>query len=159
DCDGDGIGNACEIASGTPDCNANGVPDACDIASHTSADVNANGVPDECELNGGTPSCFGYGSPVPCPCANNSAPGSQQGCLTSSGSGGKRAGTGLTKVSADGLVLTASSMTQGTCVFLQGDALTDVTFGDGLRCAHGQLKRLSTKSVVGGSATYPQGAD
>jgi len=31
------------------DCNGNGVPDSCDIASGESHDVNANGVPDECE--------------------------------------------------------------------------------------------------------------
>ncbi|MCA9290828.1 MAG: S8 family serine peptidase, partial [Phycisphaerales bacterium] len=41
------------------DCNGNGVADACDIASGTSQDCNSNGVPDECE--GGNP-CGGTGS-------------------------------------------------------------------------------------------------
>lgn len=35
-------------AAGTEDCNGNGVPDARDIASGTSGDCDANGVPDEC---------------------------------------------------------------------------------------------------------------
>jgi hypothetical protein len=158
DCNGNGIGDACEIASGTPDCNFNGVPDACDIAAHTSQDQNANGIPDECEENGGTPFCFGEGHPN-CPCSNNSASGSGQGCLNSTGVGGKLLGTGLTQVSADGLVLHASDMAQGSCVFLQGDALTTAVFGDGLRCASGQLRRLATKATSAGSASYPQGSD
>ncbi|MHC4837971.1 MAG: right-handed parallel beta-helix repeat-containing protein [Planctomycetota bacterium] len=50
DCDGDGTGDACEIASGSAaDCNANGVPDACDIADGSSGDANGDGVPDECQ--------------------------------------------------------------------------------------------------------------
>jgi hypothetical protein len=31
------------------DCNGNGVRDECDIASGTATDANANGVPDSCE--------------------------------------------------------------------------------------------------------------
>lgn len=33
-----------------PDCNGNGIPDAEDIASGTSQDCNANGIPDECDV-------------------------------------------------------------------------------------------------------------
>jgi hypothetical protein len=40
-----------------PDCNGNGIEDAADIASGTSADVDSNGTPDECE------DCNGNGSP------------------------------------------------------------------------------------------------
>ena len=32
DCNGDGISDALEIASGAPDCNGNGIPDGCDLA-------------------------------------------------------------------------------------------------------------------------------
>ncbi len=53
DCNGNGVGDACEIADGTAqDCNSNGVPDECDIASGTAQDCNHNGIPDECELCG-----------------------------------------------------------------------------------------------------------
>jgi len=41
------------------DCNGNGVPDACDVASGTSLDLNGNRVPDECECQGGvTPTTY-----------------------------------------------------------------------------------------------------
>jgi hypothetical protein len=159
DCNGNGIGDVCEIANGAPDCNFNGVPDSCDIANHTSQDQNGNGIPDECELDGGTPFCFGTGGSFACPCANNSATGAQQGCLNSTGQGGKLSGTGQTKVSSDGLVLHASNMIQGVCVFLQGDAVAEAPFGDGLRCASGQLLRLATKSMASGASSYPQAGD
>jgi hypothetical protein len=158
DCNANGIGDVCEIAAGAPDCNFNGVPDACDIAGNTSADQNNNGIPDECELNGGTPFCFGDGHPN-CPCSNNSASGAHQGCLNSTGQGGTLTGTGVTKVSADGFSLHAANMIQGVCVFLQGNALTQAPFGDGLRCASGTLIRLATKSIVGGASSYPQTGD
>lgn len=50
DCNGNGIGDPSEIASGfAADCNENGRPDPCDIANGDSIDGNGNGVPDECE--------------------------------------------------------------------------------------------------------------
>ncbi len=50
DCDGDGVADAAEIASGSArDCNGNTVPDNCDIRRGTSQDRNRNGIPDECE--------------------------------------------------------------------------------------------------------------
>ncbi len=55
DCDGDGVSDAEEIASGaSADCNGDGYPDACNLALvvFTSYDCNDNGVPDECELEG-----------------------------------------------------------------------------------------------------------
>ncbi|MBI4719270.1 MAG: right-handed parallel beta-helix repeat-containing protein [Planctomycetes bacterium] len=49
DCNGNGIGDECDLGAGTAeDCNANGVPDVCDIAAGTSADCGRDGVPDEC---------------------------------------------------------------------------------------------------------------
>jgi len=84
DCDGDGVGDVCAIATGlsndcdgngvpdecqipTDDCNGNGVPDACDIAGGISIDCDVNGVPDECE---GFPECsndFCEGATPLCP--------------------------------------------------------------------------------------------
>lgn len=50
DCDDDGFGDVCTIATGLgADCNENGVPDSCDIAEGTSQDINGDGVPDECD--------------------------------------------------------------------------------------------------------------
>ncbi len=50
DCNGNGIPDECDIASGlSQDCNHNGIPDECDVAAGTSLDLNQNGIPDECE--------------------------------------------------------------------------------------------------------------
>ena len=50
DCDGDGLPDAYELASGFGfDCNVNGQLDNCDIASGQSPDGDGDGVPDECD--------------------------------------------------------------------------------------------------------------
>ena len=49
--------------------------------------------------------------------------------------------------------------TTTTCVFLQGSALVTAPFGDGIRCAGGQLIRLGTKLVTTGSSAYPGTGD
>ncbi len=36
-------------AANGPDCNGNGLPDSCEIATGTSTDTNGNGIPDDCE--------------------------------------------------------------------------------------------------------------
>jgi pimeloyl-ACP methyl ester carboxylesterase len=52
DCDGNGIGDVCDIFAGThTDCNGNGIPDSCDLNSGASLDCNGNAVPDDCELD------------------------------------------------------------------------------------------------------------
>jgi hypothetical protein len=75
DCNGNGVPDACDIATGTsadcsgngvpdscePDCNGNGVPDSCDIELGTSGDCNLNAFPDECE-----PDCDANGQPDGC---------------------------------------------------------------------------------------------
>ncbi|MDG2291307.1 MAG: lamin tail domain-containing protein [Phycisphaerales bacterium] len=80
DCDGNGIGDACEIADGTAqDCNANGIPDncendcngngfadECDIADGISSDCDANGIPDECQED-----CDGNGAADACEIIDN----------------------------------------------------------------------------------------
>jgi predicted outer membrane repeat protein len=49
DCNGNGIKDACDLASGTSyDCNGNAVPDECDVASGFSQDLDKDGLPDEC---------------------------------------------------------------------------------------------------------------
>ncbi|MFO0828429.1 MAG: hypothetical protein U0572_09790 [Phycisphaerales bacterium] len=53
------------------DCDGNGVWDACDIASGSAADCNGNGIPDACES--GLPDCNGNGIPDPCDIANGAA--------------------------------------------------------------------------------------
>ena len=47
DCDGNGVGDACEEL----DCNQNGLADVCEILSGTVTDQNLNGIPDTCEVS------------------------------------------------------------------------------------------------------------
>ena len=49
DCDGNGVGDECDIVS--HDCNNNGVVDSCETEGGSSADCNRNLVPDECEVD------------------------------------------------------------------------------------------------------------
>lgn len=106
--------------------------------------------------------CFGDGTPgvTACPCANlgtlthgcaNSRAGSAGALLDFSGT-----------TTPDTIVLRASEMLpSATNIFLQGDNLAGAgaVFGDGVRCAGGQLLRLGTKSAVFGSAVHPAPAD
>ena len=56
DCNGNGVIDSCDIASGAAtDCNSNGIPDSCDIASGVETDLNGNGKPDRCDYLVGSP--------------------------------------------------------------------------------------------------------
>jgi hypothetical protein len=72
DCNANGVPDECDIAAGTStDCNGNGVPDTCDLAAGTSADCNANSVPDECDIaGGGSQDCNANGRPDECDIAS-----------------------------------------------------------------------------------------
>jgi len=155
DCDGDNVGDTCAIVAGAADCNLNGIPDSCDIAQATSFDQNANSIPDECEQNGGTPFCFGSSG---CPCGNNSSPAENAGCRNSTALGGKLTGSGQTSVASDALVLSVTNLTGVTGFFFQGNALVNLTYGDGHRCMGGSLIRIGQNSLIAGATSYPQGA-
>lgn len=100
--------------------------------------------------------CFGDGSGTSCPCGNASALGAQQGCLNSFGLGGQLRGSGAAQIGSDTLVLSASNLPSSTsALFFQGTTSTSTTFGDGLRCVAGSVRRLGTRSAVSGVATFP----
>jgi hypothetical protein len=108
----------------------------------------------------GTIFCAGDGTlATPCPCNNHGIAG--HGCASSQvPSGASLVATGTTQ--PDTLVLEASQMLPNVLnIFLQGDASTasGITFGDGVRCASGQLFRLGEKHAVGGAAHYPEAGD
>lgn len=111
--------------------------------------------------DGGQAYCFGDGSGTPCPCGNNSPPGSRAGCLNSFGGAGALAATGVASVTADTLVLQGSGLPDSPTSFFQGTAHAlgangmGVPFGDGLSCVTGTTVRLGTKFAVGGVAQYP----
>jgi len=143
DCDGSGVPDACEQLS---DCNANGTPDSCDIADGSSLDANQDGIPDECSF--AVAYCFGDDSGASCPCGNSSAAG--LGCANSSGGGGLLFAGGSPSVAADdvtfharGLLISqAALLFTGTSRIQSGAGLP---FGDGLRCAGGQIRRLGVR--------------
>lgn len=105
----------------------------------------------------GTPFCFGDGSlSTLCPCTNFGATG--RGCANSlAGSTGallESAGT----TTPDAVVLTASDeRPTALSIFLQcvGQDPNGIPFGDGLRCANGNLKRLYVKNASGGIVSAP----
>ena len=104
----------------------------------------------------------GTGGVIACPCGN--PPGaSERGCDNSSGTGGARIDVGgNNSLSSDTVVFSTSGQKPtGTSILLQGSALlpAGVVFGQGVRCTAGALRRLYTKSAVGGSITAPSGGD
>ena len=125
-----------------------------------------------CSPEIGTSLCLpGQGGVIACPCGNAPAnPGA--GCDNSGAgqpaTGGARltavsfACTGAGSISDDDVTLSASDVRASTTsIFLQGDQVVPagVAFGDGVRCAGGQLLRLNspggTSSNAWGNVAYP----
>jgi trimeric autotransporter adhesin len=108
----------------------------------------------------GAPFCFGDGTlAVACPCANFGAIG--HGCENSASTGGAVLRS-IGSTHPDTLVLTASGeLSSVLSIFLQGDAKigSGIAFGDGVRCAGGNLKRLFVKSSASGDSTAPGPGD
>ncbi|MBL8858741.1 MAG: hypothetical protein JNL28_09565 [Planctomycetes bacterium] len=110
-----------------------------------------------------TAACFGDGLGSACPCANQSAPGANVGCLNSLVTGGALSWSGTASVSADTFVLDGSGMPNGAALYFQGTALagggSGVAFGDGLYCAGGVVTRLFVKSNSSGASQCPELGD
>jgi trimeric autotransporter adhesin len=94
---------------------------------------------------------------TPCPCGNVGSSG--HGCANSvDASGALLSATGSAQ--PDTLALVGAGMpTTSACVYLQGDALSDAPFGDGVRCTGGNLVRLRTRTNVGGASRFPDSTD
>jgi len=111
----------------------------------------------------GAPSCFGDGSGTACPCANSSPVGSNSGCLSSLGVGGRLVGAGIASVTADTFVLQGTQMPNSSALYFQGTTQqtggAGAVFGDGLRCAGGTVIRLATKTNAAGASQYPDAGD
>ena len=62
--------------------------------------------------------------------------------------------------SPDSIILRGSGMPSASvCIYLQGDALADDVFGDGVLCTGGSLIRLRLKANVAGASEFPQPGD
>ncbi len=113
--------------------------------------------------------CFGDGGTEPgctvCPCSNDSAAGSQSGCLNSAGSAAQLNASGLPSMSADSLrfELVGGNPT-ALCVLLSADNrlpnnISNPCFGlnsgvqssalDGLRCVGGNVLRHGARTIDG----------
>ncbi len=114
----------------------------------------------------GAPYCFGDpGSGTPCPC-NNDNDGSvpQSGCANGVfASGAQMTASGVASVTADTLVFATTGLepsNSGLYFQADNDLSPGVVWGDGLRCAGGNLKRLGVRfaDATGYSDTsgYPQ---
>ena len=102
----------------------------------------------------GTAYCFGDGSGTACPIANG---GAGEGCANSTGSGAVLAASGSDSASADDLVLSTSNLPDNEPgLYFQGNNSVNggngITFGDGLRCAGFEAKRLEVQTSAGGSS-------
>ncbi len=106
------------------------------------------------------PICPGDGSATPCPCSNSGATG--HGCANSADpAGALLSAAGYALLANDTLVLTSSHETASApSLFVQGSALiAPISFGDGLRCAGGVLKRMYLHNASGGVVSAPSGSD
>jgi hypothetical protein len=99
---------------------------------------------------------------IGCPCSNPPS-ALDRGCNNSASTGGaKLVSTGMTSLAADTAFLQAQAMLPNAlAVFNQGNAVltNSVSFGQGIRCVGGSLKRLYTKTASGGVASAPQSGD
>ncbi|MBK7876467.1 MAG: hypothetical protein IPJ77_12070 [Planctomycetes bacterium] len=92
-----------------------------------------------------------------CPCLNFGASG--RGCANSSNAAGALL-SGSGSAAFDTIVLAGSGMpATSACIYLQGDALDDAAFGDGVRCAGGTLLRLRAKTNASGASAFPDTTD
>jgi hypothetical protein len=100
--------------------------------------------------------CFGDGYGGACPCGNSGQ--GWRGCENSSGTGGARLDArGAAKLSNDTLQLVSSGeLPSANSILLQGDqTIAPGSFGDGLRCTGGVLKRLYVQLAVSGETSFP----
>jgi hypothetical protein len=113
--------------------------------------VEINGVP-------GTSFCTGDAVGTTClGCGNNGAAG--RGCANSSfATGSVLANSGSASISADTLVLTASSLTGPGLFFQSNGLISPITFGDGMLCAAIGIIRMGVVFPTAGVASYPGGS-
>jgi hypothetical protein len=97
--------------------------------------------------------CHGDGTGAACPCANSGLPGA--GCAHSQGAAARLEPYGTTQ--PDQVVLAVhGEIASALTIFLQGTTtISPITYGDGLRCVGGTLKRLNSTSAWSGSAYFP----
>jgi|GEM_PF-2051912 len=107
----------------------------------------------------GTEYCFGDGTAGPCPCANFGGP--IEGCLNSTGLGAYALGYGSASLTLDNLEIASGQLPPNRpALMFSGPFSIDnpgLTFGDGVRCVAGSLKRHGVVFAdAAGLATWDQ---
>ena len=102
--------------------------------------------------------CFGDGTGLACPCANNGAVGN--GCANSlNANGGNLTASGIASVSADTWTISGSGIPNGPGLYYQAlnqlGGGNGVLFGDGIRCIGGTVIRLGIVTAAGNASSYP----
>ena len=117
-----------------------------------------HGTADPAGAGPGSSFCSGDGSGTACPCSNTGGAG--EGCANDTGSGAELSGSGSASILADNLVLSATNLTPGPGLFFQGNNAVNSgngnTFGDGLRCAGGGVRRLEVTFANAGNSFTTQ---
>ena len=106
------------------------------------------------------PFCLEYSDGPQCPCGNS--PLWDGGCdnFTTYSGGALLAGNGYAHLGADNLSLTVTGENPTVLtIFMQGTTTVSATFGAGLRCVGGAIKRLYVKNASGGACSAPVGAE
>ena len=123
------------------------------------------GLDDIAIVAGGGAGAFctpGQAGVMACPCSNPPA-GTNRGCDNSAATGGASiSASGLASLANDTLQFqTAGERANATSIVLSGTLSlgTGVTFGQGVRCSGGVLKRLYVKTAVAGSLVAPAAGD
>jgi hypothetical protein len=102
--------------------------------------------------------CDADGTGTPCPCGNESGPGS--GCLNSLGDSGRLSALGTAGIGNDTVEMRATGLPDSFALWFQGTQAVGggagAAFGDGLRCAGGNVWRLATKPIFGGASVLPE---
>jgi len=100
----------------------------------------------------GTPYCFGDGTGTACPCGNTGGPG--EGCANSTGVGAVLSAVSTSSVTDGEFALWTYGLPAGPGLYFQGDNMTNsgngVPFGDGLRCAGGNVIRIEIRLSTSG---------
>lgn len=158
DCDGDHVGDLCDVLGPGEDCNLNGQADACDLEAGSSLDQNFDGVPDECTLSA-LAYCVQGSQPSPCPCENNSGL-TVGGCLNSTFNAGQLVAVGVPSLANDTLILAGSGLPNGGAgLYFQGTETVagglGLAFGDGVRCVGGTIVRIGIQPSPAGTSQVP----
>ncbi len=101
--------------------------------------------------------CVGDGVDGPCPCGNTGL--LRRGCNNSAGTGGALlSASGTASLAEDTFTLDSSGeLPSALSVFLQGRTkIAATSYGDGLRCTGGALRRLYVKNASSGTVVAPQ---